>query len=98
MRQPPVTPPEVPTLASYPASGAPASEDGRGDLVQKLVFTLEQGVDSLAQIAPGVADLADQVKGLLRQALVQAAASPQPAAPLSPAPAVGQAPVAAGRP
>lgn len=71
MRQPPVTPPEVPTLASYPTAGGPPP--GGAETVQKLVFTLEQGVESLAQMVPGASDIADQAKSLLRQILVAAA-------------------------
>lgn len=69
MRPPPVTPPEVPSLSTYPTGGMQAAGDGRSEMVQKLVFQIEQAIDVLAEMVPEGADLADQAKGLLRQTL-----------------------------
>lgn len=70
LRPPPVTPPEVPSLSSYPSgTGSPAPAEGRSTAVQKLVFEIEQALDLLAQMAPGAADLADEAKLTVRSAL-----------------------------
>lgn len=69
LRPPPVTPPDVPSLATYPGPSAQAAGDGRSDIVQKLVFQIEQALDVLAEMVPEGSDLADQAKGLIRQTL-----------------------------
>lgn len=69
LRPPPVTPPDVPSLATYPGAAPEAAADGGSDAVQKLVFQIEQALDVLAQMVPAGSDLADQAKLLIRQAL-----------------------------
>src|SRR5688572_19555769 len=70
LQPPPVTPPEVPSLSTYPGGGgdAPAA-GGRSQAVQKLVFEIEQALDLLAEMAPGAADAADEAKVVVRSAL-----------------------------
>jgi len=46
-----------------------AAADGRSEMVQKLVFQIEQALDVLAEMVPAGSDLADQAKGLVRQTL-----------------------------
>jgi hypothetical protein len=70
LQPPPVTPPDVPSMSSYPsATGQAPAGDGRSTAVQKLVFEIEQALDLLSQMAPGASDLAEEAKITVRSAL-----------------------------
>jgi hypothetical protein len=75
MGGPPAPPPETPNLSAIPRSpqgpggGSPA---GRMEAIPKLVFMVDQLLDTLARAVPGASEEIDQAKATIRGVLAKA--------------------------
>lgn len=102
MSGPPAAPPETPTLSAFPTSpgaagpgqGAP-SPAGRMEAIPKLVYAIDQLLDTLARAVPGASEDVDQAKSVIRGVLTKAL---QGGPSGNPAPMPGSGPQMASQP
>lgn len=76
MNGPPPGPPENPSLSAFPTSpagpGPGGSPAGRTEAIPKLIFMIDQLLDTLARAVPGASQEIDGAKSTIRAVLAKA--------------------------
>lgn len=97
MQGPPAGPPESPTLSAFPTAGPGpgqgGSPAGKMEAIPKLIFMIDQLLDTLARAVPGASEEVDSAKatirGVLTKALQGGPAGTQGPSPVPPGPQGG---------